>query len=171
MVQPVTTTWRSGVPRTVALLLFTALFSVAANGQEEVCPEGNGEACCNLDWAGQGATIVQFGGDVLVSQIPYVDATLGMRVNNGGRVMTLNNGFAVVAFDDSCRHEMDSNELLIIEDVSPCCAAALSPPSSPPVTAPANQAWIPPAAAVVLTGICAAACDTDEGRTPEPISR
>jgi hypothetical protein len=130
-------------------------------------------ANCDLDWTGQGATIVKRGGEVMASQSDYVPAKVGMRVENGGRVMTLDDSFAIVGYDDGCWYEMGANELLTIEDVSPCCAVPVVAP--PPVAAaPAIPGWVAPAAiAAVIGGIILLNDDDDEDREPsrrEPIS-
>jgi hypothetical protein len=109
----------------------------------------------------------------MVSQSPYVKATVGMRVNNGGRVLALAGSTVVVAYDDGCWHEVKENEVLTIEDVSPCCAAAVVPPPPPPPPAAPNLVWVPPAA-IVIGAIIAEANDDDDDDgfiPPPPISR
>jgi len=131
-------------------------------------------ADCTRDWTGQGATIVKLGGEVMASQSDYVYATVGMRIKNGGRVMTLDDSFAVVGYDDGCWYEMGSNELLTIEDVSPCCAVPVVVPPPPVAAATGIPGWVAPAAiAAVIGGAILLNDDDDEDRVPsrrEPIS-
>jgi hypothetical protein len=156
----------SRVGRIGIILMTAGVVSVAHAGAPTT-------ADCTRDWTGQGATIVKLGGEVMASQSDYVYATVGMRIKNGGRVMTLDDSFAVVGYDDGCWYEMGSNELLTIEDVSPCCAVPVVPP--PPVAAAAPvPGWVAPAAiAAAIGGIILLNDDDDEDRVPsrrEPIS-
>lgn len=149
--------------RSAAVMLLTSLSSMAHAGAPTT-------AECNLDWTGQGATIVKLGGEVMVSQSPYVSAAVGMRVEHGGRVMTLDDSFAVVGYDDGCWHEMGANDLLTIDDVSPCCAptptAAAVPP---PVATTGMPVWLAPAAiGAVATGAVVWQDQTDDDNPPSP---
>ena len=145
---------------TIGAILLTGVLSVSQAG-------GGGKgARCDLDWTGQGATIVKLGGQVMVSQSPYVDATIGMRVENGGRVMTLDNSFAVVSYDDGCWHEMAANELLTIEDVSPCCGGPVVIPPPPVAEAAGIPLWPFLAGAAVIGGVIWALNDDDDDRPP-----
>jgi hypothetical protein len=141
----------------------TGAVSLALGAESDPCPVEKGP-CCDLDWTGQGATVVKINGEGLVSraQDPYVRATVGMRVENGGRVFALENSTVIVAFDDGCWHAVEENEMVTIEDVSPCCAL-LAPVAAPPPAVPATAAaaGIPPvpliaAVPAVLAGVCAA---------------
>ena len=115
---------------------------------------------------------MKLGGDVLVSQSPYVNAAVGMQVKNGGRVMTLDDSFAVVGYDDGCWYEMGPNELLTVADISPCCVPPLpAAPVPPPVAAPAIPGWVVPAA-IGTVAVGAAVWnnnrDDDNGPPPRP---
>ena len=159
--------------RSLLALVLTGAFSPVIGDEAKLCPDEKGP-CCDLDWTGQGATIVKKLGDVMVSNSPYVNASIGMRVINGGRVMTLERSTAVVAYDDGCWHEVKENTVLTIEDVSPCCAAAVvpPPPPPPPPVAP-NLVWVAPAALVVGAIIKDVNDDDDDDGfiPPPPISR
>jgi hypothetical protein len=169
--------WNTSVHRTayfgksiLAVGLVSAFSLVSGGVGENVCPEGKGP-CCDLDWTGQGATIVKIIGDVLVSNSPYVAASIGMRVRNGGRVMTLDASTAIVAYDDGCWHVLKENQVLTIEDVSPCCAAAAPPPPPPPVAAP-KIPWAVPAAIAAGAILWPILDDDDDGGNGrQPISR
>jgi len=130
---------------------------------------------CDLDWRGQGATIVKLGGEVMVSQSPFVSATRGMRVENGGRVMVLDESFAVVAYDDGCWHEMGPNSMLTIEDVSPCCAPPPVAAAAPvPEAAGVFPVWPIPAAIGAIAGGVVWANNRDDDTPPSqrpPISQ
>ena len=156
--------------RTTLAAMLTGVFSVAPGEERDVCPDEKGP-CCDLDWTGQGATIVRKEGEVMISQSPYVYATVGMRVENGGRVMTLANSTAVVAYDDGCWHVLEENQVLTIEDVSPCCAVPIVPPVAVP--APTLPPWIIPAAAAgAIAGGAILWDDDDDDDDPlPPISR
>ena len=126
---------------TIGAILLTGVLSVSQAG-------GGGKgARCDLDWTGQGATI-------------------GMRVENGGRVMTLDNSFAVVSYDDGCWHEMAANELLTIEDVSPCCGGPVVIPPPPVAEAAGIPLWPFLAGAAVIGGVIWALNDDDDDRPP-----
>lgn len=130
-------------------------FSAAVGEEEEKCDEKG--PCCELDWTGQGATIVKVVGEGLVSQSPWVAATVGMRVRNGGRVMALDKSTVVAAFDDGCWHVCEENELVTVEDVSPCCADAAQPAVPPPPAAPPPAAgipWVLPLGVASAVGAC-----------------
>lgn len=147
-------------------------FSVAVGEEEEKCDEKG--PCCELDWTGQGATIVKVVGEGLVSQSPWVAATVGMRVRTGGRVMALDKSTVVVAFDDGCWHVLEENEMVTIEDVSPCCADAAPPPVPPPPPAALPPAagipWVPIGVASAV-GACIATDCLDGDGDREPISK
>lgn len=149
-------------------LPLSGAFTQATGEESDLCPDEKG-LCCALDWTGQGATIVKIVGEGMVSQKTFVNANLGMHLNNGERVIALARSTITVAFDDGCRHEVDENEILTIEDVSPCCAGALRSPSP----AAPNLAWVPPAAFVVSTIIANVNDDDDDDdfTPPPPISR
>lgn len=136
--------------------------------EEEKCDEKG--PCCDLDWTGQGATIVKIVGEGLVSQSPWVPATVGMRVKNGGRVMALAKSTVVVAFDDGCWEVLEENEMLTVEDVSPCCASAIPPPPVVAVPSPGigAGALVPAAFAVGVVGCVATDCFGDDR---EPVSK
>jgi len=140
----------SRVPLFAAVALICC-FSVAFGEEEPVC-DAKGP-CCDLDWTGQGATIVKIKaapGQALVSQSPWVQASVGTRVEHGGRVMCADNCQSIlVAYDDGCWYELKENEMLTIEDVSPCCAAVIPPPVV--VAEPLGLGWVP----VALAAICA----------------
>jgi hypothetical protein len=144
-----------------------------ASDEDSPCGDGKGP-CCEMDWRGQGATIVKMQGDVLVSQSPWVNATLGMRVENGGRVMTLDQGSAVCAFDDGCWHVLGENDLVSVADVSPCCGPPPVTPAAAPVPPPAlpspfaNPAWLIPVVPIAALGALAAADDDDDDSDPGP---
>jgi len=141
----------------IGAILLTGMLSVVQAGGGGKGPR------CDLDWTGQGATIVKLGGQVMVSQSDYVDAVVGMRVENGGRVMTLDNSFAVVAYDDGCWHEMAANEMLTIEDVSPCCGGPVVIPPPPVAAAAAGiPLWPFLAGAAVIGGVVWALNDDDD---------
>jgi hypothetical protein len=135
--------------------------SIAVGGAQK-------EARCDLDWTDQGATIVKFQKDVLVSQSPFVPARIGTRVENGGRVMTLEDSTAVVSYDDGCWHIMEENQVLVIEDVSPCCALLIppeTPPAPVPVPAGAGVPLLPLAiAGVMIAAIAASNMDGSDDR-------
>lgn len=158
--------------RPLLALVLTGAFSPVIGDGPDLCPNEKGP-CCDLDWTGQGATIVKKQGDVMVSNSPYVNAAIGMRVINGGRVMTLEGSTAVVAYDDGCWHEVKENTVLTIEDVSPCCAAAVVPPPPPPPPVAPNLVWVAPAALVVGAIIADVNDDDDDDGfiPPPPISR
>jgi hypothetical protein len=155
----------------ILAFVLASVFSIVSGAVgENICPEGKGP-CCDLDWTGQGATIVKMIGDVLVSNSPYVTASIGMRVRNGGRVMTLEGSTAIVAYDDGCWHVLKENQVLTIEDVSPCCAAAAPPPPPPPPVAAPKIPWAVPAAIAAGGIIWAISNDDDGDNGREPISR
>lgn len=117
------------------------------------------------------ARLEEIDGEALVNDgSRYRPGTVGMRLKVGHRVIVLEGGRAVIRYDDGCRDEVEDDEILTIDDSSPCCVAGILPPAA--VSAGAGQAWIPPAAAVV-TGILGAVLDTgtDDDRRPPPISR
>jgi len=143
--------------------MLAGVVSLASGLERELCYEKG--PCCDLDWTGQGATIVKMEGEVLVSQSPTVPATVGMRVENGGRVMTLDNSTAVVAYDDGCWHILEANQVLTIEDVSPCCAVPIPPPVA---AAPASAVPLWPLAGIPLVPLLFLDDDDNE---PQPISR
>ena len=158
------------IVRTVLAAMLMGIISIAPGEETDLCPDEK-VACCDLDWTGQGATIVRKEGEVMVSQSPYVYAAVGMRVENGGRVMTLANSTAVVAYDDGCWHVLEENQVLTIEDVSPCCAVPIVPPVAAP--APVLPPWIIPAAAAgaIAGGAILWDDDDDDDEPPPPISR
>lgn len=162
--------------KSILAFVLAGALAPAIGDKRDICPDEKG-ACCDADWTGQGATIVKIIGEGMVSQSPYVKATVGMRVRNGGRVLALAGSTVVVAFDDGCWHEVKENEVLTIEDVSPCCPAAVVPPPPPP--AAPNLVWVPPAAIVIGAIIAEADNDDDDDDDglipgfipPPPISR
>jgi len=162
---------KSGIIVQAALsALLAGIFSLASGVEREGCEEKG--PCCDLDWTGQGATIVKTAGDVLVSQSPYVSAAVGMRVENGGRVMTLADSSAVVAFDDGCWHVLEENELLTVKDVSPCCEVDHYEPYVEPVEdLPSWQSSAAAAAAVAAAVIGGIIITDDDDDEPTPISR
>jgi hypothetical protein len=165
---------KASLERSILAFILAGALSSAAGDGADLCPDEKG-ACCDADWTGQGATIVKIIGEGMVSQSPYVKATVGMRVRNGGRVLALEGSTVVVAFDDGCWHEVKENAVLTIEDVSPCCAVAIvpPPPPPPPPVAP-NLAWVPPAAFLIGTILAEATDDDDDDDgfiPPPPISR
>lgn len=172
---------KASLAKTFLAFALSCVFSAAMGDEDDLCPDEKGP-CCDLDWTGQGATIVKKNGDILVSNSPFVPAAVGMRVLNGGRVMALEGSTAVVAYDDGCWHEVKENELLTIEDVSPCCLAAKGTPTPipTPVTPPpamSNFGWVPPTAMVVGSIIAVVTDKSDRDRDrdgfvpPPPISR
>jgi len=132
--------------------------------------------CCSLDAEEQGATLVRIAGKAMINKdTRYVDAYAGMRAENGERVMALSGSSATLQYDDGCRYILEENELLTIEDDSPCCLVGLIPQQEVAAASTGGSgelALVPPAAAVVV-GIVGAMSSGSENvnRRPPPISR
>lgn len=112
---------------------------------------------------GQVATLARITGDAVVSKgAQYVSGTEGMVLKIGERVMSLAASRAVIQFNDGCRYVLEANQLLTIENKSPCVLGLLPQQGSTPVAASgaaASVGWVP-LAAVGIVAIPGAALDT-----------
>lgn len=132
--------------------------------------------CCALTAEEVGATLIRISGGAMVSKgAQYVDAFAGMRAENGERVMALSRSSVDLQYDDGCRYVLEENELLTIEDDSPCCLAGMLLQEKAAAVAAGDGsglAIIPPAAAALI-GVVGATLDTggDGDRRPPPISQ
>jgi hypothetical protein len=129
-------------------------------------------------WAAEGevATLARITGDAVVSKgAQYVGATEGMVLKVGERVMSLAASSALVQFNDGCRYVLEANQLLTIENKSPCALGLVNQEqgvaSAGAGAAGANLGWVP-VAAVGVIAVPGIALDTgSENRGyPPPIS-
>lgn len=71
------------------------------------------------------ATVMELEGSAVVSQgSEYVKAHVGMRLQEGDRFLAMQDGSAVIAFDDGCKYQMTDQEVLVIGSMSTCASDA-----------------------------------------------
>lgn len=86
--------------------------------------------------------LVLINGDAVVSHgAQYLNATEGMALKIGERIMSLAASSAVLQFNDGCRYVLEPNQLLTIGDKSPCALGYYSKmqPAGRPLRPPWSQ--------------------------------
>jgi len=74
------------------------------------------------------AAIARITGEAVVSSgTRYVSGIEGMGLRVGTRVMSLAKSTTVIQFDDGCRYTLEENQLLTIDDRSPCVLGLVLP--------------------------------------------
>ena len=100
------------------------------------------------------AQLVLINGDAVVSKgAQYVSATEGMALAIGERVMSLAASSVVLQFNDGCRYVLEANQLLTIEDESPCALGYFSKMQPGTVPAAPTPAPVVPVAAAGAVGL------------------
>ena len=128
--------------------------------------------------AGETATISELQGSVLVYQGEnYVPASVGMRVRDGDRIMTMRDSFAKLVYDNGCLDEAKAFKLYDVASQSPFCVAFLSqqvPVAVAPQSALGTLTANPGITGSILALIGARALtlnnDDDGPRLPPPVS-
>jgi hypothetical protein len=87
----------------------------------------------------------------------YVSGTEGMALKIGARVMSLAASSAVIQFNDGCRYVLEANQLLTVENQSPCALGLVSQEGGAGAVGAghagaAGLAWVP-VAGVGLVGV------------------
>lgn len=118
------------------------------------------------------ATVARIEGSAVVSKgAQYVNGTEGLALKVGERVMSLAASTTTIQFDDGCRYVLEANQLLTIEDQSPCALGLLGSQGAPAVAGGGiGLGWVPPAAFAALLPM-GAAFDTGGDNPRPPISQ
>jgi hypothetical protein len=148
-----------------------------------VASDAGGDGTARAGKAGERevANVSRITGDAVVSKgAKYVSGTEGMGLTVGERIMSLAGSTTVIQYRDGCRYTLEANELLTIDDESPCSlcwywgqhGVVASGTSAAGGSAGAGGAagalglsWVPPAAAG-LAGILGATLPTGDGAAP-----
>ena len=98
------------------------------------------------------ATLTELNGIAMVSQgSTYVNATQGMTLRQGDRLMAMEGGSAVVTYADGCVKTLDDNQILTLGDASSCTTGDVAQAAVGPYVAAAGT---PPATAgLIAAGI------------------
>lgn len=114
------------------------------------------------------ASLARIEGSAVVSKgSQYVSATEGLGLKVGERVMSLAASATTIQFSDGCRYVLEANQLLTIEDKSPCALGLVGSQGGVATAAADGLGWLPVAAAGVL-GVAAAAVDTGSDDRDRP---
>jgi hypothetical protein len=121
---------------------------------------------------GEVATLARITGDAVVSKgAQYVSAAEGMALKVGERVMSLAASATTIQFNDGCRYVLEANQLLTIEDKSPCALGLVSQEGGGAVAAAgANLGWLPAAGALGMLPLSLIDTGSDDRPIPQPIS-
>jgi hypothetical protein len=118
------------------------------------------------------ATLTTLEGAVRVNQgKEFVAATLDLALNADDRIMTLDDGHAIVTFDDGCKLEAGPNTLITVPATSTCAGGIartqnIAPGSTEVVGAGGSSSWR--TALLIAVPVIAAAAIIERNNDDEP---